>query len=74
MQTSGALRGEAANVVFGEYKCAAIFVERSDDSLQTPSFRDGPKDQTSDAQLRIGEARDSGFDAAHRPGMTFGCE
>jgi len=30
-------------------------------------FRDGPKDQTSDAQLRIGESRDSGFDAAHRP-------
>src|SRR6266853_6715203 len=37
---------------------------------QTPSFRDGPKDQTSDAQLRIGESRDSGFDASHRPGMT----
>jgi hypothetical protein len=34
------------------------------------SFRDGPKDQTSDAQLRIGESRDSGFDASHRPGMT----
>jgi hypothetical protein len=43
---------------------------------------DGPKDQTSDAQLRIGESRDSGFDAEpvigprfartrwHRPGMT----
>src|SRR5229473_5594812 len=29
------------------------------------------KDQTSDAQLRIGESRDSGFDASHRPGMTF---
>jgi hypothetical protein len=26
--------------------------------------------QTSDAQLRIGEPRDSGFDASHRPGMT----
>src|SRR6476659_10466612 len=36
----------------------------------SPSFRDGPKDQTSDAQLRIGESRDSGFDASHRPGMT----
>src|SRR5260370_36072346 len=35
-----------------------------------PSFPDGPKDQTSDAQLRIGESRDSGFDASHRPGMT----
>src|SRR6185437_10549777 len=34
------------------------------------SFRDGPKDQPTDAQLRIGESRDSGFDAAHRPGMT----
>src|SRR5438876_12332093 len=46
---------------------------------RTPSFRDGPKDQTSDAQLRIGESRDSGIDAIgprfartrwHRPGMT----
>jgi hypothetical protein len=26
--------------------------------------------QTPDAQLRIGESRDSGFDASHRPGMT----
>jgi hypothetical protein len=26
--------------------------------------------QTSDAQLRIGESRDSGFDASYRPGMT----
>jgi hypothetical protein len=33
------------------------------------SFRDGPKDQTSDAQLHIGESRDSGSRYA-RPGMT----
>jgi len=26
--------------------------------------------QTSDVQLHIGESRDSGFDASHRPGMT----
>ena len=26
--------------------------------------------RTSDARLHIGESRDSGFDAAHRPGMT----
>src|SRR5258708_36996225 len=26
--------------------------------------------QTSDVQLHIGESRDSGFDAPHRPGMT----
>jgi hypothetical protein len=51
--------------------------ERSDEAIQSPSFRDGPKDQTSDAQLRIGESRDSQmcnctsqFDASHRPGMT----
>src|ERR1700736_5353402 len=31
------------------------------------SFRDGPKDQTSDVQLHIGESRDSGFDAAASP-------
>src|SRR5258708_26739216 len=29
-----------------------------------------PLAQTSDAQLRIGESRDSGFAAARRPGMT----
>jgi hypothetical protein len=27
--------------------------------ILAPSLRDGPKDQTSDAQLRIGEPRDS---------------
>jgi hypothetical protein len=27
--------------------------------------------QTSEVQLRIGESRDSGFDALHRPGMTI---
>src|ERR1700689_5391390 len=37
---------------------------------KTSSFRDGPKDQTSDAQLRIGESRDSGFASSMRPGMT----
>jgi hypothetical protein len=42
----------------------------SDEAIQLSSFRDGPKDQTSDAQLRIGESRDSGLDASHRPGMT----
>jgi hypothetical protein len=26
--------------------------------------------QTPDVQLHIGESRDSGFDASHRPGMT----
>jgi hypothetical protein len=31
------------------------------------SFRDDPKDQTADAQLRIGESRDSGFDACIAP-------
>src|SRR5260370_23057977 len=29
--------------------------------LSVSSFRDGPKDQTSDVQLHIGESRDSGF-------------
>jgi hypothetical protein len=35
--------------------------------ILSTSFRDGPKDQTSDAQLRIGESRDSGFDADASP-------
>ena len=43
--------------------------ERSE-LIRTPSFRDGPQDQTSDVQLHIGESRDSGFDASLRPGMT----
>jgi hypothetical protein len=34
-------------------------------AIQTPSFRDGPKDQTSDAQLCIGEFRDSPDVQAH---------
>ena len=54
-----------------------------DEAIQALSFRDGPKDQTSDVQLHIGESRDCGFDAEpviglrlartrwHRPGMTI---
>src|SRR5580704_5161475 len=38
------------------------------EAIHFPSFRDGPKDQTEDVQLRVGESRDSGF--ASRPGMT----
>src|ERR1700730_10890451 len=72
MHDSGALRRER------EVVCRLDVIAET----QTPSFRDGPKDQTSDAQLRIGESRDSGFDAEpvigprfartrwHRPGMT----
>jgi hypothetical protein len=62
--------------------CSIQFSDSQDASVVEPSFRDGPQDQTSDAQLRIGESRDSGFDAEpvigprfartrwHRPGMT----
>jgi hypothetical protein len=39
--------------------------------ILTPSFRDGPKDQTSDVQVHIGKSQDSGFTAARRPGMTL---
>ena len=39
-------------------------------AIQTPALRMVRWHQTSDAQLRIGESRDSGFDASHRPGMT----
>jgi len=34
---------------------------------ESASFQDGPKDRTSDAQLRIGEYRDSGFAPRHAP-------
>src|SRR5450631_1795233 len=37
--------------VFDEFECAAILVERSDDSLQAPSFRDGPKDQARNLEI-----------------------
>src|SRR6266853_2914490 len=40
------------------------------DRLLGLSFRDGPKDQTLDVQLHIGESRDSGFASSTRPGMT----
>jgi len=43
---------------------------RASFATQASSFRDGPKDQTSDVQLHIGESLDSGFDASRRPGMT----
>src|SRR5207237_1217508 len=36
------------------------------------SFRDGPTDQTSDAQLRIGESRASGFALARAPQSRAG--
>src|SRR5260370_9428468 len=39
-------------------------------SNQTSPFRDGPKDQTSDVQLHIGESRDSRPHAPHRPAIT----
>src|SRR5207248_10670515 len=57
------------------------FLESGFEAIQL-SFRDDPKDQTSDVQLHVGESRDSGFDAEpvtgprfartrwHRPGMT----
>ena len=32
-----------------------------DEAIHPSSFRDGPKDQTSDVQLHIGESQDSGF-------------
>src|SRR4051812_39304691 len=39
-------------------------------ALSASSFRDGPKDQTSDAQLRIWESRHSGSGPSDHPGMT----
>jgi hypothetical protein len=36
----------------------------------TMSSRSASKMRTSDVQLHIGESRDFGFDASHRPGMT----
>src|SRR5216684_8452873 len=60
INASGAWRGEVANVYLelGQRHC-----ERSEEAIQSPSFRDGPQDQTSDVLLHIGESRDSGFDA-----------
>jgi hypothetical protein len=41
--------------------CLTSLIWKLRRSFVQASFRDGPKDQTSDAQLRIGESRDSGF-------------
>ena len=69
---------EAVNIGAIRPRCIGSLADRNCCS----SFRDGPKDQTSDVQLHIGESRDSGFDAEpvigprfartrwHRPGMT----
>jgi hypothetical protein len=74
LQNSGTSRREIADV---RRHCEERLVRRSstseggsDEAIHSSSFRDGPKDQTSDVQLRIGESRDSGLDASHRPGMT----
>jgi hypothetical protein len=47
-------------------------IARSEATKQSSLHQSGMvrEHQTSDAQSRIGEPRDSGFDASHRPGMT----
>src|SRR5580698_7566239 len=47
-----------------------VIASEAKQSIAPSSFRDGPKDQTSDVQLHIGESRDSGFASSTRPGMT----
>jgi hypothetical protein len=44
--------------------------EQSDEAIQSPSFRDGPKDQTSDVQLHIGDLEIPGSMLRIAPGMT----
>src|SRR5260370_24601079 len=46
------------------YSSGPFFLRRS--FTPQASFRDGPKDQTSDVRLHIGESRDSGFEASPR--------
>src|SRR3954463_3906627 len=55
----------------GGARLSVLFAKKCERRGSPPSFRDGAQHQTSDAQLRIGESRDSGFDASHRPGMTW---
>jgi hypothetical protein len=52
---------------FAKPCCGAKKCQNGAFQILSTSFRDGPKDQTSDAQLRIGESRDSGFDADASP-------
>jgi hypothetical protein len=66
----GLRRDDASCGVFAFNEWPPAPFTTSGEAIQTPSFRDGPQDQTSDVQLHIGESRDSGFDASHRPGMT----
>ena len=45
--------------------------KRSGQSLRATRCHSGAREaRTSGVQLHLGESRDSGFDAAHRPGMT----
>ncbi len=48
INASGAWRGEVANVYLelGQRHC-----ERSEEAIQTPSFRDGPQDQTRNLEI-----------------------
>src|SRR4029077_12497302 len=55
---------------FTEGVCDRGHADHASPARLAPAFRMVRWHQTSDAQLRIGESRDSGFDASHRPGMT----
>ena len=50
--------------------CEEIAAEQCGSFAHALSFRGALKTRTADAQLRIGESRDSGFIAARCPGMT----
>src|ERR1700731_4081331 len=48
------------------------YEEQRDEAIHTPSIRDGAlAPDLRCANWHIGESRDSGFDALHRPGMTW---
>jgi hypothetical protein len=57
-------------VMFERDWLAAILAAVRPGSNATPSFPDGALAPASDAQLHIGEFRDSSCDATHRPRMT----
>jgi len=55
------VRSEVAERASG-IKTTSLRAKR--EAIQSPSFRDGPQDQTRNLE-------NSGFDASHRPGMTM---
>jgi hypothetical protein len=65
-------RESTGEIAVAEAALDDVFIDDITPLLQSRLRHSGTRRQaqTSDVQLHIGESRDSGFDASHRPGMT----